>query len=240
MHVLDDLSGFSERARELLRRTGWRQAGTAFRTPTDFRRVTDRTGRSVPAPIELVVGREAFHARYGGLHYRVRRSALLGSERLDVVREWDFDLEDRMQAEENGWSFSWIGEHVSTPVRFLVHTDGRVGLSDGGAFIEVASSVVQLIESHAVMDLVASWDPWPGTLEAWVPSKVGLSAADRIHGLALVTEASGPCDAWLLSDHVAVHDFRAWTGERLRLRAVQIWTCGDEGRERVRRAFHAA
>ncbi|MFC9977536.1 hypothetical protein ACFVH6_42215 [Spirillospora sp. NPDC127200] len=64
MHVLDDLSGLSERARDLLRRTGRRQAGTAFRTPTDFHRVTD----------------------------------------------------------------------------------GRVGVSDGGAFIEVASSVVQLIE----------------------------------------------------------------------------------------------
>jgi hypothetical protein len=30
------------------------------------------------------------------------------------------------------WYFSWIGEHLSSPVRFLVHTDGRVGVSDGG------------------------------------------------------------------------------------------------------------
>ncbi|MGK5554740.1 hypothetical protein ACSNOI_24295 [Actinomadura kijaniata] len=239
MHVLDDPVGLSERAQDLLRRTGRRRADAAFRVPTDFLWVFDEAGRSIPAPTELVIRREAFHARYGGLRYRVRRAALLGDQRHDVIREWDFDLGDRIRAERRGWSFSWIGERVSAPVGFLVHTDGRVGVSDGGAFIEVASSVVQLIEGHAVMDLVASWDPWPGRLEAWVPNTAWTSAADRIEGLVPVAEASGRCDTWLLSDHVAVRSFHVWTSRRPRRRAVQIWSCGNEGREQLEQAFRA-
>ncbi|MFI6520963.1 hypothetical protein ACIBF1_35785 [Spirillospora sp. NPDC050679] len=78
---------------------------------------------------------------------------------------------------------------------------------------------------------------WPGSLKAWTPGEAGLSAADRVEGLVMVTEASGPCDARLLSDHVAVHGFRAWVGRRPRPRAVQIRTCGSEGRAQVRQAF---
>ncbi|WP_158562837.1 hypothetical protein [Marinitenerispora sediminis] len=237
MHILDDLDGFSDRARELLARTGRREAGRAAGVPTDLLRVRDRTGRLIPAPTELVVSREAFRARYRGLRYAARRSALVGGRRRDIVRSWEFDLADGVWPDGRGWCFAWTGERVSSPVNFLAHTDGRIGVGDGAAFIEVAASVSRLIESHAVMDAVSSWDPWPGSLEAWVPSDAGVLAAERVEGLTPVAEASGPHDTWLLSDHVAVHAFSSWTGERARRRAVRIWSRGEEGRRQVRAAF---
>lgn len=196
----------------------------------------DRSGRVIPAPLELVIKREAFHAKYCGLRYEVRRSALIGHQRYDVVRQWDFDLEDGSWADRWGWYFSWAGQRVSAPVRFVVHTDGRVGVDDGGSFIEVAPSVPHLIESHAVMDMVSSWDPWPGSLDEWVPSAAGTALADRIEGLTLVAEASGRYDKWLLSDYVAVRSFWSWTSRRPRAKVVQIWTRGDEGREQAQAA----
>lgn len=236
MHVLDDLAGFSGRAVDLLTRTGRREPCAAVRAQTDFLQVLDRSGRVIPAPMELVIRREAFHARYGGLRYDVRRSALIGHQRYDVVRRWDFDLEDGIWADGRGWYFSWVGERVSTPVRFVVHTDGRAGASNGGPFIEVAPSVAHLIESHAVMDMVSSWDPWPGSLEAWASGDAGVMLANRIEGLTVVAEASGRYDRWLLSDHVAVRSFWSWTSQQPRAHAVQIWTRGDEGRKQAKAA----
>jgi hypothetical protein len=83
------------------------------------------------------------------------------------------------------------------------------------------------------MDMVSSWDPWPGSLEAWVPGGAGMELADRIDGLAVVAEASGPWSTWLLSDNVAVHTFRAWTSRQPRVRAVPMWTRGENGRKQV-------
>jgi hypothetical protein len=97
----------------------------------------------------------------------------------------------------------------------------------------VTPSVSHLIESHAVMDLVSSWDPCPGSLETWVSSDAGVAMADRIEGPVPVAEASGPYEAWSLSDHVAVHTYWSWTGQRPRTRAVQLWTPGEEGRRQV-------
>lgn len=233
MHVLDDLAGFSDRAQGLLTRTGWREPKEASRTPTDFLDVHDRGGRVILAPTVLVVRREGFDARYGGLRYQVRRSVLVSGERWDVCRRWDFSLDEGIWADERGWFFSWTGEHVSTPVRFLVHTDGRVGVSNGGPFIEVAASLPQLIESHAVMDMVSSWDPWPSALEPWVSTDLGVALAERISGLAAVPEASGRYDTWHLSDCVAVRLYWSWTSERPRARGVQIWSRGEEGRRQV-------
>jgi hypothetical protein len=237
VHVLDDPAGFSDRARDLLTRTGRREPGPLARTPTDFLRVPDASGRLIPAPTKLVVGREHFQARFGRLRYEVSRSALIGAERHDVTRLWDFDLGAGIWADGLGWSFEWTGEHVSSPVRFLVHTDGRVGVSDGGPFIDIAPSVPHLIESHAIMDMVSSWDPQPGSLEPWAANGAGVALADRVEGLAVVTEASGPSETWLLCDHVAIRSFRVWTSRRPRARAVQIWTRGVEGR---RQLHHAA
>ncbi|MFC7331087.1 hypothetical protein [Marinactinospora rubrisoli] len=237
MHVLDDLAGFSDRARELLTRSAWRDPAAPGPVPTDLLRVPARHGRTVPAPTELVVRREAFRARYHGLRYEVRRSALAGRTRHDLVRRWEFDLDDGIWADRRGWYFSWTGERVSSPVRSLVHTDGRVGVSDGGPFAEVAPSVAHMIEGHALMDAVSSWDPWPGALEAWAPTAAGVALADRVEGLGVVPEASGRHDRWLWSDHVAVHEFRSWSSLRPRVRAVQMWTRGDEGRRRVEAAL---
>ena len=94
-----------------------------------------------------------------------------------------------------------------------------------------------LFESHAVMDMVSSWDPWPGNLEAWVSSDAGVVPADRIEGLTVVAEASGRYDRWPLSDHVAVRSFWSWTSRRPRAHAVQMWTRGGEGRKQAQAAF---
>ncbi|WP_149260453.1 hypothetical protein [Actinomadura sp. K4S16] len=236
MHVLDDLAEFSDRAQGLLSRAGRRAPSDPARTPTDFLNVRDRAGRVVPAPAELVVRREGFEARYGGLRYEVRRSALIGRERFDVSRRWDFSLDEEIWADERGWFFSWTGERVSSPVRFLIHTDGRVGVSDGGPFIEVADSVPHLIEGHAVMDMVSSWDPWPGSLETWVPAQLGAAMAEHVDGLAPVAEASGRYDRWHLSEGVAVRIFWSWTSQGPRTRGVQMWTCGEEGRRQLESA----
>ncbi|GAA3948559.1 hypothetical protein GCM10023085_33570 [Actinomadura viridis] len=190
----------------------------------------------IPAPTELVVRREGFHAGYGGLRYEVRRSALVSGERHDDSRRWDFSLDEGIWADDRGWFFSWAGARVSSPVRFLIHTDGRVGVSDGGPFIEVAASVPQLIESHAIMDLVSSWDPCPGTLGPGVSTEPGVGLAARIDGLAVVPEASGPYDTWYLSDRVAVRIYWSWTSRRPRTRGLQMWTSGEKGRRQVEMA----
>lgn len=236
MHVLDDLAGFSDRAQAFLNRAGRRRHHAAARRPPALLEARDRSGRAIPAPIELTTRQEAFRMRYGGLRYEVRRSALIGRERHDVSRRWDFDLDVGAWTDRHGWYFSWVGERVSSPVRFVLHTDGRVGVSDGGPFIEVAPSIRHLIEGHAIMDMVAQWEPWPGSLEPWVPSHAGVSLADRFEGLTVAAEASGPYDTWLLSDHLAVRSFWSWTSRRPRTRAVQIWTFGDEGRRQARAA----
>lgn len=74
MHILEDSSELSPRARRLLDRTGRRQEQTEPRAPTELLRVRDRKGRLIPAPLEPVIRREAFARRYGGLRYAVRKS----------------------------------------------------------------------------------------------------------------------------------------------------------------------
>ena len=88
------------------------------------------------------------------------------------------------------------------------------------------------------MDLASLWDPWPGSLEPWVSSDAGVELADRIEGLAVVTEASGPFDARLLSDHVAVRTYQSWSSRRPRTRAVQMWTRGSEGHAQALAVSH--
>jgi len=231
VHVLDDLGCLSLRAQDLLRRTGQRHVGHRARTPSEFLWVRDASGQLKPAPAELVIRREGFADKFGGLRYLVRRSALLHGDRHDVTREWDFDLEEGLWPDGRGWCFGWVGEHVSSPVRFLAHTDGRVGVSDGGPFVEIASSVAQLIESHAMMDAVSLWDPLPGSsLESWAPSPPGGEFANCLKGLTLVPEASGRFERWLVSDVVAVREFWSWTSHRPRTRGIMIWTLGEAGR----------
>lgn len=227
MYVLDDLDSLSPRAQAFIRRTAWREDNERSRTSTDFLQVRDSSGRLIPAPAELVIRREGFADRFGGLRYEVRRSALIGHARYDVTRRWNFDLDDEIRTDHRGWCFGWIGEHVSSPVRFLAHTDGRVGVSDGGSFLEITSSIMQLIESHALMDEISSWKPLPSSLEPWVSSCLGLDAVTHTVGLTLVPEASGRFERWYLSDAVAIREFWTWTSQQPRTRGVMLWTAAE-------------
>ncbi|WP_157740150.1 hypothetical protein [Micromonospora auratinigra] len=223
--MLDDPDGLSPRARAFLRRVAVREP-TPPRLLTDFRTVRDRSGRLVAAPVELIVRREGFADRYGGLRYDLRRSVRVGDERHVVLRRWHFDLLDGIHPERTGWSFGWYGERVSSPVRYLVHTDGRFGVRAGGPFLEVCPSVPHLIEGHALLDELADWVPVrPGAPEPWAATAIGGPELARlVDGLSPVPEASGPADRWWCSEERAVRVFRLWTDARPRPIGVMAWS----------------
>ncbi|GAB2621987.1 hypothetical protein Aab01nite_76960 [Paractinoplanes abujensis] len=209
MHVLDDLDGLSPSARAFLTRT-------ARREPADT-----GLGTGARDPLELSVRRRNFVTRFGGLRYTVRRSARVGHDRWDIAREWRFDLDGWTRRERDGWTFGWIGEGVSSPVRHVLHTDGRFGVTDGGAFLEACPSICHLIEGHALMDEVADWHPVGGSaLETWAGGRLDAQAGD----LSVVSEASGPYDCWLRSDDVVVRRFKLWTNRRDRPTRVMAST----------------
>lgn len=177
-------------------------------------------------PLDLIVRREGFAARFGGLCYDVRRPVRIGDQRHDSVRRWSFDLLDVVRAELTGWSFEWYGEHVSSPVSYLVHTDGRFGVRADGPFQEVCPSINKLIEGHALMDELHDWEPVPqSSLEAWVPSDMtSPHLSTLLEGLPPVPEASGPCDRWWSSDDVAIRVFHGWTARQPRPTGVMVWS----------------
>ncbi|MFD0525461.1 hypothetical protein [Paractinoplanes durhamensis] len=160
------------------------------------------------------------------MNYDVRRSVRIRDQRLDSVRRWRFDLLEAVHAERRGWSFDWYGELVSSPVFYLAHTDGRVGVRAGGPFLEVWTSFDHLIESHALMDELAGWDPvTPSSLETWVPTRPDDDQlTELLAPLSPVPEASGPCDRWWRSDDLAVRQFHAWTDTRPRPIGTMIWS----------------
>ncbi|MEV0459578.1 hypothetical protein [Catellatospora methionotrophica] len=236
VHILDDPTGLSERAQDLLARTGWREPDSSPRLATDFLRVRDRTGFWIPAPMKLVIRREAFAARFGGLRYVVRQNVALPGVVREVQRRWDFDLRCRMRRDEWGWYFDFVGEHVSSPVAYAVHTDGRVGVTIGEPFMEIAPSVYHLIESHAVLDQVASWQS--GFVQAAGSDWVAL--VDRLDGLSEVAEASGPCARWLLGENVAIRDVLSYPSEGARARHVAVWVRNEHGLNQVEAALAQA
>jgi hypothetical protein len=189
--------------------------------------------------MELVVRREGFAARFGGLRYEVRGRVLMPDGLHDVERRWDFDLGTWMRQDVRGWYFDFIGERVSSPVAYAVHTDGRVGVTDGGPFMEIASSLYHLIEHHAVADHVASWIPWRAagsyTGSGWVALVDDLAA--RLEGLVEVPEASGPCARWLLGADVAIRDVLAYTSDRPRARHVAVWVRSEHGLRQIQEAI---
>ncbi|OIJ69760.1 hypothetical protein [Streptomyces mangrovisoli] len=231
MHILDDLTGLTTRAKSLLERTGRRDGPPAPRLPTEFLRIPDRSGRPVPAPLTLVIRREGFEQRYGGLRYQVRKSYTAQGECHEVLREWHYDLGQHVwTGSARGWYFDWFGERVSSPVRYLVHTDGRVGVDDGGGtFLEIAPSVPALIESHALTDAVSTWN-------RMTPEGDSFALAGQLDGLTDVPEASGHTIRWRLSDDVAVQEFRTWSSEAPRQSRAFIWSRGQNGRHRVEEA----
>ncbi|MER7583839.1 hypothetical protein [Kitasatospora sp. NPDC097691] len=239
MHILEDRSGLSPRALALLDRTGYRQEPSEPRLPTELLRVRDRRGRLIPAPLELVIRREGFAQRYGGLRYAVRRSiAHAKGGRSERSLEWRHELGSHVWPDPvRGWFFDWRGPSAAHPIRYLVHTDGRVGAEDtagDGVFQETEASMIHRIESHAVMDEVSEWDPWP--IDGY-----GLAIARQLDGLGEVTEASGPVLSWRMSDAVAVMEFAYVSTEFPRERQAWIWCRGEEGHRQVSAAaLHAA
>jgi hypothetical protein len=185
----------------------------------------DRRGQLVSPSWQLVIRREGFATRLEGLTYQVRRSAIIGTIRYDVSRRWSFGLGERLWADPRGGYCDWFGEHVSSPIQWLLHADGRIGGSDGGPFLPMHRSVDEMIESHAVMDSVADWTPAP----------IGSTVIDlgRIPGMGEVPEASGPWSRWLLSDCVAVREFRGVSSATPRSRGRWVWALGEEGLRRV-------
>jgi hypothetical protein len=168
----------------------------------------------------LAIRREGFEQRYSSLRYQVRNSYTYEGERHDSAFGRRYNLEQNVWADSvRGGYFSWSGEHAATPVRWLVQTDGRAGVDDGGGnFLEIARSVPALIESHALTDMVAAWDRTPLTVD-------GFDLAQQIGGLTDISEASGPTARWRVSDTVAVQEFRHWSSQEPthRWRAF-IWT----------------
>jgi hypothetical protein len=235
MHILDDLDGLSLRARDLLHRTGWREPPPESGPTTDLLQACDRSGRLVPDPAMVVVRREGFKQRYGGLRYQVRNGSIFKGQRYEATRSWRYDLEhDAEEDPVGGWYFDWYGEHVSSPVRYLVHTDGRVGVDDGGGrFLEIAPSIPALIESHALIDMLATWDRTPLKAD-------GFALAKQIGDLAEIPEASGQTIRWRASETIAVKEFRIWSSqEPTRRWHAFIWTRGPDAERQVEQAIHA-
>ena len=231
MHILDDSAGLSTRAQRLLERTGRRDRQREPRLSTEFLRIPDGSGQLTPTPMVLAVRREGFEQRYGGLRYQVRKGHTVRGERRDVLRDWHYDLGQGMWTDPaHGWYFDWFGELVSSPVRYLVHTDGRVGVDDGrGMFLEIAPSIPVLIESHALTDTVSTWD-------RTTVGEDSFAIAEQLDGLSNIPEASGRTIRWRLSDNVAVEEFRNWSSEVPRRWRAFIWSRGDAGRRRVEEA----
>ncbi|GLW56134.1 hypothetical protein [Kitasatospora phosalacinea] len=235
MHILEDPSGLSPRALAFLGRAGRRQERTEPRVPTELLRVRDRKGRLVPAPLELVIRREGFAQRYGGLRYTVRESVTsAGDERRVHSSEWRHELGSYVWADPvRGWFFDWRGPHAAHPIRYLVHTDGRVGAENtagDGVFQELEASMLHRIEAHALMDEVSAWNPWPS---GGLGVARFLGGLDGLDGLDEVAEASGPARSWRMSATVAVEESAFLSRGGPRERRAQIWYRDEEGRRQV-------
>ncbi|WP_238011559.1 hypothetical protein KZZ52_33590 [Dactylosporangium sp. AC04546] len=220
----DDLDGLSPRAQSFLRRSGIRRPDQT-RLPTDYLQVPDRSGRLIAAPVELIVRREGFAARFGGLHYDVRRSVRIGDKRHDTLRRWQFDLLDVVRAEHMGWLRMGRRARVVTCVLPRAHRRQIWG-ERRWSILEASPSINHLIEGHALMDELHDWEPVPpSSLEAWVPNDVTNTHLRKLlETLPIVPEASGPCDRWWRSDHLAIRLFYGWTGRQPRSTGVMIWS----------------
>ncbi|MFI5828570.1 hypothetical protein ACIA6C_15150 [Streptomyces sp. NPDC051578] len=181
--------------------------------------------------MDLVIRREGFAQKYGGLRYSVRRSlADPNGGRAEYSLEWTHELGARVWPDPvRGWFFDWDGPRAAHPVRCLAHTDGRLGAEStagDGVFQETEASMIHRIESHAVMDEVSAWDPWP-------ISGLGPAVARQLDDLGEVAEASGPMLSWRMSDAVAVMEFTCVSREFPRERQAWIWFRGEEGHRQV-------
>lgn len=238
MHILEDPSELSARAQDLLRRSGRLERRPRFELPIELWHVHDRSGKLVPAPMELIIRCEGFEQKFGGLRYDVRHSLVVNGDRYETAFGWEYDhLGMRTRAWQDpgrgGWYFEWTGERVSKPCRDLIHTDGSVGTDiDGGSpYLPLAPSIPHLIESHALTDTVATWKRWPTGSDA-------ASAVALLDGLVEVPEASWGSSRWRLSETVAVLDEDTWDRDNPR-RLTRIWSREEAGHRQVREALEA-
>jgi hypothetical protein len=188
--------------------------------------------------LELVIRREGFAQKFGGLRYTVRRSRVgVNGERRERADVWSYELGTYVWPDPvRGWYFDWCGPSYASPIRYLAHTDGRVGAentSGDGVFQETEASVIHRIESDAIKDEVSAWDPWP-------IDGSGLAIAQQLNNLSEVTEASGPMQGWRMSDVVAVMEFAYVSNHVPRERQTWIWFRGEEGHHQVRAAVALA
>lgn len=235
MHILDDLTDLSTRAKGLLERTGRREQPQNSPGIAQHLQAGNHGGHLIPSPMTFLIRREGFDLRYGGLRYQVRRSYSLGGERRESVRDWHYDLGGYQWTDPAGGGyFDWFGERVSSPLRYLVHTDGRVGAEDGtSVFLEIAPSIPALIESHALTDMVSAWECHPADADI-------LRLARTLDGLDDIPEASGPTVQWRLSDDVAVQEFQNCSSTEPRHWRAFIWFRGEAGRIQIEAATKSA
>lgn len=225
MHILDDPSGLTDRARAFLARVGDRIE--VQHQPTEFMIVRDRKGNAVPAPFELVIRREGFAQKFAGLRYPVRQSVLFPDGPDVYERFWEFTLFDFVRQDHRGWYFDWFGERVSSPVRYLQHTDGRFGVTDSTAFIPVHPTMLSLIEHHALVDEHAAWEP------VGLPANADLDELRT--ALPVVPEASGPWARWHANDEMAIHETLLWTSTQPRTWLRRAWARTPEAARRLGR-----
>ncbi len=236
MHILEEPSELSARAQEFLRRTGRREVPVRFGAPIELWLVRDRLGKPVPAPIDLIIRCEGFQQKYGGLRYDVRRNLVVSGQRYERSYQWEYNhcglnTRARQDRRRGGWYFEWAGENVSKPCRDLIHTDGSVGTDvDGGSpYLPLAPSIPHLIESHALIDAVATWRPWP-------VDALAATAVELLDHLVEVPEASWRSSRWRLSETVAVLDFDGWDRENPQ-RRTRIWSREDAGHRELQAAL---
>lgn len=166
---------------------------------------------------------------------RMARSAAEGPrERWRKFLGWNFDLGDGVWQDHRGWYFNWGGEDVAAPIDRVQHTDGRCGAylpldNRLPLFEPMHPTVLHMIESHSLSDLVADWDEWHGATEP---------IARAFDDLPIVPEASGPWERWRMDADVVVCEFQYFLGEPKPQRpwGTRIYTSDGRGRRRVEQA----
>ncbi|MCF2527840.1 hypothetical protein [Yinghuangia soli] len=216
MHVLDDPWDLSDRARGFLARVGDR-VEQADR-PSEFMTVLDRRGKRVPAPFALVLRREGYARRFGGLRYPVRQWIDFPDGPLRYDRDWEFTLVDHARQDVRGCAFEVVGECVASPVPYMQHVDGRFGIAEAEtfAFVPLYASMLQVIESHALLDACVD-------AERLAVPPFGAAPEEFAASLPVAAEASGPRQRWYADDRYVVRETFLRTAAEPRRTGWQVW-----------------
>ncbi|MGW0658309.1 hypothetical protein [Streptodolium elevatio] len=107
------------------------------------------------------------------------------------------------------------------------HPNGLGGEQRGRA----APSIPHLIESHAVADAIAPWQPWSND------THVASAVAELPDDLLEVPDVSWRSSRWRLSETVAVKDFD--NGDRENPgRHTLLWSCDEAGHREVQEVLN--